>query len=381
MSIKYITVCVFCIIGILGILLHHWLEMCIYCTYLTSSEQVAHLTFTNFESILNRVSENDSSSTVICSVESHFGDKATERLALALYANTRVTILRLGNNISDAGAKDLAQMLEHNTTLEVLDLSGNVSISAPGIKSLAKVLETNTTLVSLNLSGTNIKQQACEALGRMLKVNTTLRILVITGSGFHNKFGDNGVKGLEAGLKHNRSLTKLSIANNGITSVGANILAGILEKNFTMTEFNISSNSFGPDGLLAFMKMLMVNVTLTKVNISSDNQFDPNLVASMSQMIASNEKLTNLTMFVNLTQYWGLNPGWTTQLELALESNNSLMEFNTNIVSSNFSEILFDNNFRRLFITLMLLFSAYGSIVPLLVIKRIVKDVLLKIKL
>lgn len=355
--------------------------MCIYCTYLTSSEQVAHLTFTNFESFLHRVSKNDSSITVICSVETHFGDKATERLAQALYANTHVTTLRLGNKIGDAGAKALAQMLEHNTTLEVLDLSGNVSISAHGIKSLTKVLETNTTLASLNLSGTNIKQQACEALGRMLKVNTTLRILVITGDLFHHKFGDNGVKALESGLKHNRSLTKLSIANNGITSVGASILARILENNFTMTEFNVNDNCFGPDGMLAFTKMLMINVTLTKVNISSDNQFDPTLVASMSQIIASNKTLTNLTMFVRYNQSWGLNSGWTTQLELALASNYSLMEFKTNIVSSKFSEILFDNNFRQLFITLMLLFSAYGSIVPWMVVKRIVKAVLLKIKL
>ena len=349
---------------------------------MTSSEQVAHLTFTNFESFLHRVSKNDSSITVICSVETHFGDKATERLAQALGGNTHVTTLRLGNKIGDAGAKALAQMLEHNTTLEVLDLSGNVSISAHGIKSLAKVLETNTTLTSLNLSGTNVKQQACEALGRMLKVNTTLRILVITGDLFHHKFGDNGVKALEAGLKHNRSLTKLSIANNGITSVGASILASILENNSTMTEFNVNANCFGPDGMVAFTKMLMINVTLTKVNISSDNQFDTtSSVASMSQMIASNKTLTNLTMFVRYNQSWGLNSGWTTQLELALASNYSLMEFKTNIVSSKFSEILFDNNFRQLFITLMLLFSAYGSIVPWMVVKRIVKDVLLKIKL
>ena len=356
--------------------------MCIYCKYLTTNEQVAaHLTFTNFESFLHRVSKNDSSITVICSVETHFGDKATERLALALGGNTHVTTLRLGNKITDAGAKALAQMLEHNTTLEVLDLSGNVSISAHGIKSLAKVLETNTTLASLNLSGTNIKQQACEALGRMLKVNTTLRILVITGDLFHHKFGDNGVKALESGLKHNRSLTKLSIANNGITSVGANILAGILQNNSTMTEFDVSSNYFGPDGMLAFMKMLMVNVTLTKVNISSDNQFDPTLVASMSKMIASNNKLTNFTVFVNFHQYWNINPGWTTQLELALESNYSLMEFNTNIVSSKFSKILYDNNLKKLYTTLMLLFSVYGSIVPWMVVERIVKDVLLKMKI
>lgn len=357
--------------------------MCIYCTHLTTREQVAHLTFTNFESFLHRVSE-DISITVICSVETHFGDKATERLAQALYGNTHVTTLRLGNKIGDAGAKALAQMLKHNATLEVLDLSDNASISAYGIKSLAKVLEANTTLTSLNLSGTNIKRQACEALGSMLKVNKTLTSLFINGTIYHHKLGDNGVKALEAGLKQNRSLTNLSIANNGITSVGADMLARILENNSTMTEFNVSGNCYGPDGMVAFTKMLMVNVTLTKVNISSDNQFDTtSSVASMSQMIASNKTLTNLTMFVRYNnQSWSLNPGWTTQLELALESNYSLMDFNTNIVSSKFSEILFDNNFRQLFITLMILFSAaYGSIVPWMVVKRIIKDVLMKIKL
>jgi hypothetical protein len=339
---------------------------------------VGHLTLKSFTSVLDRVS-NDSSITDVCSVERHFSDNATELLAQALYGNTHVTTLRLGNKIGNAGAIMLAEMLEHNITLEVLDLSDNASISAQGIKSLAKALEKNKTLKSLNLSGTNIKQQACEALGKMLKANTTLKMLVIDGTGFH-KFGDNGVKALKAGLELNTSLTELSIAYNGITSVGADSLARILENNSTIKTFNVSGNCFGPAGMLPLMKMLLVNETLTKVNISSDNQFNPTLVALLSQIIASN-KLTIFTVFVKFDQYWNLNPEWTTQLVLALESNNSLMEFNTNIVSSKFSEILFDNNLRKLFITLMLLFSAYGSIVPWMVVKRIVNDVLLKLKL
>jgi len=60
----------------------------------------------------------------------------------------------------------------------------------------------------------------------------------------------------------------------------------------------------------------------------------------------------------------------------ALESNYSLTTFDTNIVSSKISDILFNNKYRKLYITLMLLFSEYGSIVPSFVVKRIVDHVL-----
>lgn len=274
--------------------------MCIHCESLTSI---------SFTGIVARVKENDENVKGIRSVETHFGWEAAKIIAGALTRNTYVTYLRLGKNIDDVGAEALARMLEHNTTLKVLDLSGNSSITARGVVALANVLKKNTTLTTLNLSMTNVKHKACRVLSSMLAVNETLTTLDVSS----NDIGDRGLKALlEFIQKRNRGLTTLSIANNRITSTGANVLEGTVRENPTLTSIDISYNNFEAPIPIPLMN--------------------------------------------------------------ALESNYSLTTFETNIVSSKISNILFNNKYRKLYITLMLLFSAYGSIVPSLVVKRIVDD-------
>jgi len=273
--------------------------MCIHCE---------SLTFMSFTGIVARVKENDENVKGIRSVEPHFGWEAAKIIAGALTRNPYVTYLRLGKNIGDVGAEALARMLEHNTTLKVLDLSGNSSITARGVDALANTLKKNTTLTTLNLSMTNVKHKACRALSSMLAVNETLTTLDVSS----NDIADRGLKALlEFIQKRNRGLTTLSIANNRITSEGAKDLADTVLANTTLTSINISYNFKAP-----------IPIPLTN----------------------------------------------------ALESNYSLTTFETNIVSSKISDILFNNKYRKLYITLMLLFSEYGSIVPWLVVKRIVDD-------
>lgn len=281
--------------------------MCIHCE---------SLTYMSFPGIVTRVKENDENVKGIRSVEMHFGWEAAQIIARALTCNTYVTYLRLGNNIGDVGAEALARMLEHNTTLKVLDLSGNSSITARGVTFLANALKKNTTLTTLNLSMTNVKHKACSALSSMLGVNKTLTTLDVSC----NNIGNRGVKALlEFIQKCNSGLTTLSIANNIITSAGANDLAETVRDNTTLTSIDISYNNF--------------------------------------------EVLRHIPLMD------------------ALESNYSLTTFETNIVSSKISNILFNNKYRKLYITLMLLFSAYGSIVPSLVVKRIVDDATRMMKL
>jgi Ran GTPase-activating protein (RanGAP) involved in mRNA processing and transport len=281
--------------------------MCIHCE---------SLTYMSFTGIVARVKENDENVKGIRSVETHFGWEAAKIIAGALTCNTYVTYLRLGKNIGDVGAEALARMLEHNTTLKVLDLSGNSSITARGVVALANALKKNTTLTTLNLSMTNVKHKACRALSSMLAVNETLTTLDVSC----NNIADRGLKALlEFIQKRNRGLTTLSIANNNISSTGVNVLAEALRVNTTLTSIDISYNNF--------------------------------------------EVLRNITLMD------------------ALKYNYSLTTFETNIVSSEISNILFNNKYRKLYITLMLLFSEYGSIVPSLVVKRIVDDATRMMKL
>lgn len=79
------------------------------------------------------------------------------------------------NDISDDGAKHLAQMLKRNTKLIQLSLSVN-QISSAGVIILAKAITLpNVSLQILNLSGnTNVNDQCIDSLVSMIELNQSL---------------------------------------------------------------------------------------------------------------------------------------------------------------------------------------------------------------
>jgi hypothetical protein len=100
-----------------------------------------------------------------------------------------------GNEIDDAGAKDLAAALKVNATLTSFDLSEN-KIGAPGAKDLAAALKVNTTLTTLDLTANEIGAAGAKDLATALKVNTTLTTLDL----YKNSIGPPGAIYLAAAL-------------------------------------------------------------------------------------------------------------------------------------------------------------------------------------
>ena len=65
-------------------------------------------------------------------------------LARALHSNTTLRVLNMsGNSVGVRGALAMAEMLKHNTTLEALDMSGDTSIGVEGEKALVESLAAN----------------------------------------------------------------------------------------------------------------------------------------------------------------------------------------------------------------------------------------------
>ena len=101
-------------------------------------------------------------------------------ITIGLYYNRNRTsdlIILSSNNISDAGATDLAQALHHNSTLKRLDLSNN-NISDVGATDLAQALHHNSTLKWLHLySNDGIGEEGTRQLVQALTVNTSTTLL------------------------------------------------------------------------------------------------------------------------------------------------------------------------------------------------------------
>ncbi|KAG6495668.1 hypothetical protein ZIOFF_043494 [Zingiber officinale] len=142
-----------------------------------------------------------------------------------------------GRNFGDDGLFFLAKSLGYNRLLkaaEEVDFSGN-GITAVGLKALDGVLQTNTMLKTLNLSGNNIGDEELRSvlwgfhgcLSDILKVNGCIQKLQLNSS----SIGDEGERVIVDMLKENQTLCVLELNNNMIEYSGFASLAGALVEN------------------------------------------------------------------------------------------------------------------------------------------------------
>ncbi len=148
-----------------------------------------------FESLLERLRDDDFRVTGIDMSGREIGDKGVIRLAETLSDNTQVRQLWLrACQIKDEGAKALASCLEQNMAIVDLYLSKN-AIGDKGVTAIADALGlSNQTLVTLELDDNPVGDRGIDALTRAMERNTS--VLEAT---FENNFI----------LKHSAKLQKL----------------------------------------------------------------------------------------------------------------------------------------------------------------------------
>ncbi|CAF1508664.1 unnamed protein product [Didymodactylos carnosus] len=130
--------------------------------------------------------------------------KEVDEIIEKLRSNDTTSLNIGGNNISDAGAKAIAEALKTNQTLTALGINSN-NISAEGAKAIAEALKTNKTLTVLGINSNNISAEGAKAIAEALKTNKTLTALDINS----NNISDAGAKAIAEALKTNQTLTKL----------------------------------------------------------------------------------------------------------------------------------------------------------------------------
>jgi len=131
----------------------------------------------NFESLLERLLDDDYRVTGIDLSGRKIGNVGAERLAHALSDNTQVRQLWLrGCNLSNGGAIALASCLEQNMTIVDLFL-GNNTIGDDGLIAFADALAmSNQTLVSLELDDNDCGSEGFNAFMRGLEENTSVLV-------------------------------------------------------------------------------------------------------------------------------------------------------------------------------------------------------------
>jgi Ran GTPase-activating protein (RanGAP) involved in mRNA processing and transport len=238
--------------------------------------------------------------------------------------NTKLTTLIINRNeIFTSGGKALAEALQVNNTLKILDISSNFLKSS---EDFAHMLTVNKTLVELNINANNIDnvELLAEALAdnktlktldissnnvtdknkllNMIQNNKTLTTLIMNNIEFFqdDRYGmSKSMIDIIEALKTNTSLLELDITSTKIGDEGANALAKVLGKggnktleklhtclnyirnvtqltealknNTSLLKLYISDNSIRPQGIEDFANMLKVNKTLSFIDM--DNLF------------------------------------------------------------------------------------------------------------
>ena len=229
-------------------------------------------------------------------------DQTAEHFALGLSESQSIQALDLvGNKISSAGAVSIFRSLEHNTSLEELDLSENRQLAegdgeAVGC-AIERMLSVNRTLKVLNLSDCRLDTTAVTHIAAGLAHNASLAELNIgAGVWSRNNITSEGWVHLFKALCNNTSLKKLSISWNKLEIEGSVALTVMLSFNTSLTELNLGRCDIPEAGLTEILKTgMLLNTSLKKLDISHINLGMEGSVA-LAEMLSCNKSLTELNL-------------------------------------------------------------------------------------
>lgn len=136
------------------------------------------------------------------------GDSGVSIIASGLhYSSCSLKSLQLcATGVQDAGASDIAIMLQVNTSLKELNLSFN-GVDIQGIDDIGRALRSNKTLLRLDLRRNNISDAGAAAISKHLPFMGCLKQLNIAKNGI----GLSGTSSLLQGLRSNVELEFLDL--------------------------------------------------------------------------------------------------------------------------------------------------------------------------
>ncbi|XP_078528339.1 NACHT, LRR and PYD domains-containing protein 12-like [Lissotriton helveticus] len=193
---------------------------------------------------------NTSLTELELSCNRELGDTGVKKLCEGLkHPICKLQTLRLGGcSLTGSCCKDLASVLETNTSLTELELSCNRELGDTGVKKLCEGLKhPNCKLQTLRLDRCSLNGSCCEDLASALETNSSLTELDLS---CNEELRDTGVKKLCEGLKHpNCKLQTLSLLSCSLTDSCCEDLASVLETNTSLKELDLSCNHLRDSGV------------------------------------------------------------------------------------------------------------------------------------
>lgn len=207
--------------------------------------------------------------------------------------------LDLGRNIlTDKGAIQLVKSLAKSINLVHLGLSSN-DISPDGAAAICRILTSHQSIVSLDLSSSEglhrnrLADKGCEQVAVLLRENPVLTHLNLAGTAV----GAEGLVHLTNGLRGNRSLLTLNIANNGLVGKTIEAFARVISST-RLKVLNLAENRLGVAGCDSISRMFQGYCPLHSIDLSK-NEITQAGAAKVYSALARNSMLKTLVLDSN----------------------------------------------------------------------------------
>jgi Leucine-rich repeat (LRR) protein len=174
------------------------------------------------------------------------------------------------STLESAELAELAPALYHNTSIKVLDISGNNLKDVASASLLRNILHRNKTMTTIDLSWNHFGRivGAVECIADGLGSNSTVLKINLSNCGL----GDGSFSILAQNVgSRNRTLEKLNLAMNLITSTGVGVLFETMEQSsHPITDLDLSNNSIGSEGAIHLARSLGKNAlpNLARLSLS-----------------------------------------------------------------------------------------------------------------
>jgi Ca2+-binding EF-hand superfamily protein/Ran GTPase-activating protein (RanGAP) involved in mRNA processing and transport len=185
-------------------------------------------------------------------------DAGAEEIAGAIKDDkSHVSTIDLRNNkITEAGAKLLGEALMSNVYVAELYLSHN-DIGGTGAAAIAESFAPTSggfcAIFTIDLRSCGIDDAGAETMAKFMAGNTTLKYISLCA----NAIGDNGATALSQALQSERcKMYSVNLAHNKIGGRGGKMIGYSLKCNKELKEIVLSGNKIGDLGVSAFAESL-----------------------------------------------------------------------------------------------------------------------------
>lgn len=206
--------------------------------------------------------------------------RGVRAMAMALSNNRFVRKLILTDNfLSDDACYHLGQMLNSNTTLEELNLTG-CRIGLSGLKKFGDTLYRNHTLKILNLSRNMLGDEGGQHLAKIIMYGMPVKILNLR----KNDLGRAAAFALAEAFEFKDRITHLDLSANMLFNLATCKLLNVMSNSIMLSVVNLSWNSLEGERIATSLKRLMSLETLTILDISNNRFEGPSIPIIISQL-------------------------------------------------------------------------------------------------